>query len=58
MRQINFANQANFEKHARPSRREQFLNTAVKIWILRTYVIWIAKAFVFLPVRLSMPASL
>jgi len=27
MRQISFANQASFEKYARPSRREQFLDT-------------------------------
>jgi len=27
MRQITLANQASFEKYARPSRREQFLNT-------------------------------
>jgi hypothetical protein len=27
MRQITFACQPSFEKHARPSRREQFLNT-------------------------------
>jgi IS5 family transposase len=27
MRQITFANQASFEKYARPSRREQFLDT-------------------------------
>ena len=27
MRQITFANQASFEKYARLSRREQFLNT-------------------------------
>ena len=32
MRQITFACQPNFEKHARPSRREQFLQTPWKPW--------------------------
>jgi IS5 family transposase len=34
MRQMTFANQASFEKYARPSRREQFLNAmeAVVPW--------------------------
>jgi IS5 family transposase len=36
MRQITFANQASFEKYARPSRREQFLNT------METVVSWSA----------------
>ena len=31
MRQITFANQASFEKYARPSRREQFLGTMEKV---------------------------
>ncbi len=34
MRQITFANQRSFEKYARPSRREQFLD------IMETVVPW------------------
>jgi len=43
MRQITFANQASFEKYARPSRREQFLNT------METVVPWSALEALIAP---------
>jgi IS5 family transposase len=43
MRQITFANQASFEKYARPSRREQFLNT------METVVLWSALEALIAP---------
>jgi IS5 family transposase len=43
MRQITFANQASFEKYARPSRREQFLNT------METVVPWSALQALIAP---------
>jgi len=43
MRQITFANQASFEKYARPSRREQFLDT------METVVPWSELEFLIEP---------